>query len=140
MTHQTLKSAAHMMESALPIYDGHRHRAIELTRLAEQELREAAATASGRTVNGIGTQRLRPAQRATMISKHHEGSHSRYSQQQIAASNAQMQQGLQMLSRGLQQLQSLGRDSGGHMADAVELVNMAGQEGNMALQWMATRR
>src|SRR5689334_19883822 len=47
--HQTLQRAVKVMQSALPIYDGHRHRAIELTHLAEQELHEATLHTGGGT-------------------------------------------------------------------------------------------
>ena len=40
--HKTFEEAAKMMESALPIYDGHRHRAIELARMSAREIKEAA--------------------------------------------------------------------------------------------------
>src|SRR5947209_1165053 len=59
-THQTLQSAIQAMESALPIYDGHRHRAIELARLAQLLLGQAA-TEAGMGARRAQVRRLSPA-------------------------------------------------------------------------------
>jgi hypothetical protein len=127
------------MESALPIYDGHRHRAIELTHLAEQELREAVREAGGGTSNRVGGQRMRPAQRAALIPKGMNVARSRYTMQQIAASNSRMQEGMQLLRQGIQQMQSLGQDPGSHLGDAAEYANLAIQAANQGLQYVGSR-
>lgn len=132
----TFENAAKIMESALPIYDGHRHRAIELAKLSAKEIREAA-TGTTNSVNGGMGQRQTASVRAAQIPKGRNMALSKYSSSQIAASNAQMQQGMQLLQQGMQQLQSLGKDSGGHMNDAAEFGNMAMQAANTGLQFVA---
>jgi hypothetical protein len=141
ITHQTLKNAARLMESALPIYGGNRHRAIALTHLAEQELRQAVVSAAGGTGGAQSTaRRLTAAQRAAQVPKSPEIAAMQYSPQQIQASNARMQQGLQLLQQGMQQIQALGRDPGNHASDAVEFAGMAAQSANQGLQSIANRR
>jgi hypothetical protein len=138
ITHRTLKNAARLMESALPIYNGNRHRAIALTHLAEQELRQAAVSAGGGNGGALSStpQRFTAAQ----VPKGAEIATARYSPQQVQASNARMQQGLQLLQQGIQQIQALGRDPGNHASDAVEFATMAAQSANQGLQELANRR
>ena len=139
-TQQTLRNAAQVLESALPIYDGHRHRAIELTRLAEQELKEAIASAGSVRTGRTSGKRVRPTQRAAGVRRGQEVAGSRYGSQQVMASNARMQQGIQLLQQGIQQLQSLGRDPGNHVSDSAEYAGLAAQAANQGLQFTAGRR
>ena len=135
--HQTFENAARIMESALPIYDGHRHRAIELAKLSAREIREAATGATGKINSGTTGQHKTAAQRAALIPKGANVALSKYTSAQIAQSNTQMQKGLQLLQQGLQQLQTLGQDPGNHMSDAAEFGNMAIQAANKGLQFVA---
>ena len=136
--HATFERAAKVMESALPIYDGHRHRAIELARHAAREIKEAATGAKG-TMTGANMQRKTAAQRAAAIPKGANVELSKYSAQQIAASNTRMQEGMQLLQQGLQQVQAIGNDPGNHMSDAAEFGNYAIQAANKGLQFVAGR-
>lgn len=135
-THATFEKAAKVMESALPIYDGHRHRAIELAKLAAKEVREAATGAGGSVTAGV---HKTAAERAAMVHKGPNVALSKYSAAQISASNAKMQAGIQLLQQGMQQLQALGQDAGGHVADAAVFGNEAIQAANKGLQWVAGR-
>src|SRR5579862_6762790 len=134
--HKTFEQAARIMESALPIYDGHRHRAIELAKLAAREIKEAATGASG-PANGNNTQHKTAAQRAALVPKGANVELSKYTPAQISASNAKMQQGLTMLQQGLQQVNTIGNDPGNHMSDAAEFGNYAIQAANKGLQFVA---
>jgi hypothetical protein len=138
MAHKTFEEAAKVMESALPIYDGHRHRAIELAKMTAKEIKEAA-TGAPATLNPATGQHHTASERAALVAKGKNESLSKYSPSQIAASNAQMQRGMQLLQQGMQQLQSLGKDSNGHMNDAAEFSNMSMQAVNTGLQFVASK-
>jgi hypothetical protein len=130
------------MESALPIYDGHRHRAIELAKLSAKEIKLAAegAPSTAGPTNGTNTQHKTAAQRAAAIAKGANVELSKYTAAQISASNAKMQQGLQLLQQGLQQAQALGNDAGNHMSDAAEFGNYAIQAANKGLAFVASKQ
>jgi len=136
--HQTLEAAAKEMESALPIYDGHRHRAIELARMAAREVRDAGLAASGRSAPNPAAiaGRLPAAQRAARVPKGANAARSRYTVQQIAASNARMQAGMQQLQQALQQLQSMGAPNGSYLGDAAEFTGYSLQAANQGLQFI----
>jgi hypothetical protein len=143
--HATFERAAKVMESALPIYDGHRHRAIQLARLAAREIKEAAMGRGTATGSGTGTgtsgaaanvQRKTAAQQAAAIPKGSNTPLTNYNSAQIAASNAKMQQGLQLLQQGLQQVQAIGNDSGNHMKDALEFGNYSIEAANKGLAYV----
>ena len=135
MAHATFERAARIMESALPIYDGHRVRAIKLAKLAAREIKDAAMGTTG-TGTGAGTPRKSAAQQAAGIPKGRNESLAGYNAQQIAASNAKMQEGMQLLQQGLQQVQSIGNDRGNHMSDAAEFGNYAIQAANQGLAFV----
>ena len=77
--------------------------------------------------------------RAALVKKGSNVELAKFTPAEIAASNAKMQQGLQILQQGMQQLQSLGKDNGGHMNDAAEFGNMSIQAANAGLQWVASK-
>lgn len=160
VAHATFERAARIMESALPIYDGHRHRAIELAKHAAKEIKEAAmgasssATAtgastatgttgtssrSGTTGGASGVQHKTAAQQAAAIPKGSNVPLTNYNSAQIAASNAKMQQGLQLLQQGLQEVQAIGNDPGNHMSDALEFGNYAVQAANAGLAFVQSK-
>jgi len=140
VTHRTLVNAARMMGSALPVYDVHRNRAIELARLADEELGLAVASAERNRQMRDFERRVTPSQRASRIPKRPDVPESRYSAQQVLASNAQMQKGILLLQQGIHQLRSLGRDPDNHVSDAVEFAAMAAQSANQGLQSVTTKR
>ena len=125
------------MEAALPIYDGHRVRAIKLAKMAAREIREAAAGARG--VGTVGAPRMPASQRAAQVPKGREKGLSRYNAQQVQDSNALMQEGIQLLQQGLQQVRTIGNDQGNHMGDAAEFGSYAIQSVNAGLQFAAGR-
>ncbi len=136
IAHATFERAARVMESALPIYDGHRHRAIELAKHAAKQIKEAAEGAPGGTL-GTNIKRKTPSQVAARIPKGANIELSKFSAQQITASNARMQEGLQLLQQGLQQIQAIGNDPGNHMNDATEFGNFAIEAANKGLAFVA---
>jgi len=139
IAHRTLEQAARVMESALPIYDGHRHRSIELAKMAAKEVVEAANGAPADPLAGTPGHKT-AAQRAGLVKKGGNVALSQFTAAQISASNIKMQKGLVLLQQGLSQVQAIGNDPGGHMGDAVVFLNHAINAANTGLQYVSTAR
>ncbi len=135
VAHQTLLQAAQLMESALPIYDGHRHRAIQLARIAASQIVDAAnGTPATSAITGKTN-----AQRAALVPKGTESELTHFNSEQIAASNIKIQQSLVLLQKAMAQCQSIGNDNAGHMAEAYNFAGYAIQAANKGLSFVASK-
>ncbi len=128
------RSAEKAMRAALPIYDGHRHRAMEITKLAIQELRAAYNWRPGLPAPTESAQAM--LKRITNVK---EFNRNRYSPQQIAKSDEMMRQGLVQLRAALADLGKVTQPFGGYVREASQLIDLAISEATQALQVSAPK-
>lgn len=121
------------LKQALPIYDGHRHMAMELDKLTIQDIRMGL-----RWDRQHGNAPTPSAQQQMAgIKPEQEQNPSRYSQAQIQASNQKMIEAGQLLEKAKALLQSADHDYGGYRAQAVQLTDAAMSEIKRGLAWIS---
>jgi len=118
-----------VMQSALPIYHGHRHKAMELTRIAAQEIR--LGLRQNRQVGNTKVQSLQSQLKA--IQNVPEDDPARYPKGQVLRSNKKMEAALKILGLAKTDLSQVTKDYNGHKANALTAIDMAIAEINLAL-------
>jgi len=142
LIHQANKT----LESALPIYEGHRVRAIQLDRLAIGEIRAGIYFDNHTQLNGkqVNARQLNPGQDPQLVAAEKQaaalpviqerGDRTKYTGDQIAASNAKLTQAYNMLKEAYADLQAAPKEYGGHRSNAMKFVDEAGKQIQKALQ------
>lgn len=123
-TQSDLIAAISSMTSALPIYDGNRVRSIHLA--------HRALVMIDRQLSGAQTQQ----RKAPMVRDHiaSKTAHSKYTPQQIAASQAAMNQGLQSLNKAASDYQvAAGNTNAKGPVAAFGFINQSIREANAAI-------
>lgn len=124
-----LAQAEKLMKTALPIYHGHRAMAMDYNHISMAELRLAMKQ---NYMDG----RLNSSFQAKLnaVKPKEETPTRRYTQDEINASNAKMQQALALITAAKGALASVPADSGGHIANANTSIDKTISEINLALQ------
>ena len=113
-----LSSARAAMTSALPIYEGHRAHSIEMTHRAIRIIDREEGDAFSPVRDHV----------------HHTRAHSKYSNDQISASQGQMNQGLQALNQALTDLNAVANGSNGRGAQSMaKLIQAAISQAQTAI-------
>jgi hypothetical protein len=123
--------AVRVMNGALPIYHGHRVKAIELTKMAIEEIRIGLIWDKNHDDPAAAGQNLE--QKLNRIRNLDEKG-GRFSDEQIRRSNQMMRKAGDILVQVKTDLLAAPKDYGGHRATAIRLVNMAIEEVKLALQ------
>jgi len=104
-------AAVKVLQSALPIYHGHRVNAIK------------ASQAAGREIHaGLRGERNNPGNNALANGTEEGG---RFTNEQIQKSNARMQKACEILMKAKSDLQAANKEYNGHRANAIGLVEKA---------------
>jgi len=122
-------NAIRIMQAALPIYHGHRVRAIEITKIAIDEIR-LGLLYDKRHENGAAPQSIE--KRVAGIRNLSETG-GNYDKKQVKQSNNKVRRAAAVLTRAQTNLTSAPKYYGGHRVNALKLVNMALGEINLAL-------
>ncbi|MBS1721891.1 MAG: hypothetical protein JSS66_02670 [Armatimonadetes bacterium] len=125
--HQLLMAAAkdcqaaqRAMQKALPIYHGHRHRAMEINRVTLMAIRAAFKWRPGEASNAA-----RLTQSLAKLGDGGEGDASKYSAEQIGRSNELMKRALASLKKAQSELAQVTIDYGGYVSTSKQLVAMS---------------
>lgn len=127
---QLVHEANRLLNQGLPIYQGHRVRAIQIDHLAQKEIRigidweethKSALTASAEEqIKGLPKAEER-------------GDRTKYSREQIDASNAKLAEAYKKLGNAYTLLKNAPGEYGGHRVEAMKLIDGAGKEITKAL-------
>ena len=123
-----LRTAEETMKSALPIYSGHRAMAIDLNHIDVEELHLAIL---GNKIAGKNVKSAK--QKVESLKKKPENPERKYTAEEIAASNAKMQQALSEITAAQTALGNVPIDAAGHVADAKTVIGQTISEINAAL-------
>lgn len=129
-----LGKAARIMKSALPIYSGHRHKSIEITKLAIRELRDAYKWSPNQAAKPTNLN-----QELARIGNGNEFDAAKYSADQIAKSNEKLKAGLEILVKAQNDIKKIQGNYGGNISNAAQLISLAIGEANQALQSVSRR-
>lgn len=122
------RAAERLMAAALPIYNGHRHRAMEINKVSMQVLRAAFAWTPNAPAKPSNVQQL-----LSHIGTGSEVPASKYSSSEVARSNELMQKALAKLQKAKADLSKVQSQMGGYVAEASQLIDLSIQEVNLAL-------
>ncbi|MBS1715040.1 MAG: hypothetical protein JST30_11965 [Armatimonadetes bacterium] len=124
-----LAAAQKAMRNALPIYNGHRHRAIEIDNLASRVLRAAYVWSPNAPTRPMDVQA-----EVAKIGKGNEQPASKYPHDQVVRSHERMKQALAALQRAKVGLTHVQGAYGGSINEARQLVDLAMLEVDFALK------
>jgi len=124
-----LTAAQKILRRALPIYNGHRHRAIEIDNLAMRVLRAAYVWTPNTPSRPMNVQA-----EVAKIGKGNEEPASKYTQEQITRSNALMRKAMAVLQQAKLDLGHVQGAYGGLIGEARQLVDLALFEVDTALK------
>ncbi len=119
--------AQQLLRRGLPIYDGHRVKAIQWDQIAALELR---AGILWNKANDPTPNRQQQIGKSTIRDNEPK---SKYSAQQIAESNKRLQRAGELLTKALAILKPLPNEYGGHRAEAMRAIDNALKELTTAL-------
>lgn len=125
---QHMTKAQRLMKSALPIYDGHRHRAIEINRIALKVLRAAY------NYNPGSMKPLNIEHELAKIGSSDESAARRYSVAEIAASNEKLKKAAELLFSAKSSLGKVSASYGGHVLETAQLIDLSLRELDFALK------
>ena len=114
--------AARIMGNALPIYNGHRVKAIEIAKIAIDEIKLGIQYDRGR---GGGTTTSAALQKRLAALENMTEPGGNYTKKQNMQSNRKMQRAAAVLTQAAANLQAAPKDYGGHRTFALQMVNLA---------------
>ena len=122
------RAAERLMKAALPIYEGHRHKAMEINKVSIQFLAEAFRWVPGAPSKPFNVQQL-----LSKIGDGNEVSASKYSSSEVARSQELMKKALAQLQKARTDLSKVQGAYGGYIGEAGQLIDLSIQEAMAAL-------